>query len=466
MSHKKDSKGYTIYHSDGSTKDILSEHTPIIDNLALDNSDESINNFYNPAHTPSNTVKITKDNQTKNYDVRSKEYKDLYDSGNLTSYDKKTDTYYGAPLEEVNITEEKPDWMKRIDKQNEFIQNNKYESEYNYSIIDKKHNKIFYYKPNGELISDEQIITGQNNKDVDYSISMKDWFKDANNKNKSHEDYFDFLGKNESRITPSGHFTISSLNNEILDNPDKVGDFWNSLFNNERRKLIEENRKRDYGSQGKLLKLTDDYGVASSKAIHGTENTNRVSVLNNPSNFDKRDMSNGCINVKGKSICFETLKKGSSVYILPEESPELVTKKNEKISNGNIIKKSKSKIYNTLKEKGLDTSEDVINIISTIHGRESTFGTNKKISIEDSLPFFNSDGEFQINPNSFKNYLTKDYKNDFSNQVESVYNFIKKNPKLTMKELYKTYNSGSSKVLNSSKDENIEELFNKVSKIK
>lgn len=107
MGHKKDSKGYTIYHSDGSIKDILSEHTPIIDNLALDNSDESINNFYNPAHTPSNTVKITKDNQTKNYDVRSKEYKDLYDSGNLTSYDKKTDTYYGTPLEEVNITAKK-----------------------------------------------------------------------------------------------------------------------------------------------------------------------------------------------------------------------------------------------------------------------------------------------------------------------------------------------------------------------
>lgn len=117
--------GYTIFHSNGSTKEVAPEHTPIIDKLAADNSDESINNFYNPNHIPSNTVKITKDNITKDYDVRSKEYKDLYDSGHLASYDAKTNTYYATPLKEVVITAEAPQWLKdkrkaeQIYKQNE-----------------------------------------------------------------------------------------------------------------------------------------------------------------------------------------------------------------------------------------------------------------------------------------------------------------------------------------------------------
>lgn len=104
--------GYTIFHSNGSTKEVAPEHTPIIDKLAADNSDESINNFYNPNHIPSNTVKITKDNITKDYDVRSKEYKDLYDSGHLVSYDAKTNTYHATPLPEVTITAEAPQWLK------------------------------------------------------------------------------------------------------------------------------------------------------------------------------------------------------------------------------------------------------------------------------------------------------------------------------------------------------------------
>ena len=99
--------GYTIFHSDGSTKEVEPHHTPIIDKLAADDSDESINNFYNPNHIPSNTVKVTKDNVTKDYDVKSKEYQDLYDSGHLASYDAKTNAYYATPLKEVVVTAKK-----------------------------------------------------------------------------------------------------------------------------------------------------------------------------------------------------------------------------------------------------------------------------------------------------------------------------------------------------------------------
>jgi hypothetical protein len=205
MPEDKNKKGYTIFHSNGSTKEVAPEHTPIIDKLAADNSDESINNFYNPNHIPSNTVRVwgkssfptqydekirnsrvgerknedgtfsthkisytsadgkyyayptlfqkedksfyelsDKDNWAawneakkkgeiyefnteeeakkfsagswkeglKDYDVRSKEYKDLYDSGHLASYDAKTNTYYATPLKEVVITAEAPQWLK------------------------------------------------------------------------------------------------------------------------------------------------------------------------------------------------------------------------------------------------------------------------------------------------------------------------------------------------------------------
>lgn len=103
----EENKGYSIFHSDGSTKEVESKYAPIIDRLAADNSDESINNFYDPNHTPSNTVKITKDNSTKDVDVRSKEYKELYDSGHLTNYNPKTGIYHATPKSEVIVSAKK-----------------------------------------------------------------------------------------------------------------------------------------------------------------------------------------------------------------------------------------------------------------------------------------------------------------------------------------------------------------------
>jgi hypothetical protein len=102
-----ENKGYTIYHSDGSTKEVASEHTPIIDKLAADDSDKSINNFYDAKHIPSNTVKVEKDGTVQDYDVRSKEYKDLYNSGNLTSYNDKTNTYIATPMKPFEVSAKK-----------------------------------------------------------------------------------------------------------------------------------------------------------------------------------------------------------------------------------------------------------------------------------------------------------------------------------------------------------------------
>jgi len=51
-------------------------------------------------------------NNYKEYDISSPEYKDLYNSGKLMSYDKTSDTYIATPLKEVTVTAEAPQWLK------------------------------------------------------------------------------------------------------------------------------------------------------------------------------------------------------------------------------------------------------------------------------------------------------------------------------------------------------------------
>jgi len=356
-------------------------------------------------------------------------------------------------LPEVTITAKEHPESTRVKKQLQFIKDNKYEtSGNNFAIINKKSNRIFYYDKDHNLIQDEPIITGQDNNDKDYSISMRDWFKDSENKGKTHGDYFEYLKKNTNRITPAGHFTIASLKEEVNNNPKgwkgKAMDYAKDIYAGDaigqRDEDIEESRSKSYGQSGKLLTLKSDEGVYSSKAIHGTNYPNRVKVLDNVQEAKTRDLSNGCINVNGNSICFETLKPGSGIYILPENSEDLVTVKKRSIQNGDIIHRSKSKIYNVLKDSGLPFTDDTVNFISAVHGKESSFGTNKLVPIEDKLPFFNSDGEFQINPVSFNKYLPKDYKNDFENGVKAVYNFYNAN-KGNEEHLYSLYNTGRNK---------------------
>jgi len=397
--------------------------------------------------------------KVENMSTSSPEYKKLYNDKKLMVHDKTADEYFAPIMKEVEITAKAPEgWRNRIDKQNKYIVDNKFESEritdvfnpdynkpkYPYAIVDKKHNLISYYQPTGEKIKEEQVITGANNKDADYGMSMKDWFK-ANNTD-SHSDYFKYLAESENKVTPAGHFTVSGLREHVMDNPDKVGDFWNSLFNTERRNKIIADRTRDYGKEGKIFTLKDEAG-GSSKAIHHTANPIREAVLNSDSDFDERDLSNGCINVKDKSICFETLKKGSSVYVLPEETPELITEKNKMVNNGNVIKKAKSQTAAALFSAKLPYDKRMLDILTTISGKETQFGTSKIAAIEDYLPEFASDGPYQINPKSFKDYLPADYKPTYDKQTIAVYNFIKHMDEvagrpLTIDEIYDNYNTG------------------------
>lgn len=86
--------------------DSLVETLPIASQYAQDGS----------VYPPNKKVKINQNNQIKEYDINSPEYKDLYNSGKLTTYDKNTDTYIATPLKEATITAEAPQWLK--DKRN------------------------------------------------------------------------------------------------------------------------------------------------------------------------------------------------------------------------------------------------------------------------------------------------------------------------------------------------------------
>jgi len=86
--------------------DSLVETLPVASQYAQDGS----------VYPPNKKVKVNQDNQIKEYDISSPEYRDLYNTGKLMNYDKNTDTYIATPLKEVTITAEAPQWLK--DKRN------------------------------------------------------------------------------------------------------------------------------------------------------------------------------------------------------------------------------------------------------------------------------------------------------------------------------------------------------------
>lgn len=86
--------------------DSLVETLPIASQYAQDGS----------VYPPNAKVKVNHNNQIKEYDISSPEYKDLYNTGKLMNYDKNTDTYIATPLKEVTVTAEAPQWSK--DKRN------------------------------------------------------------------------------------------------------------------------------------------------------------------------------------------------------------------------------------------------------------------------------------------------------------------------------------------------------------
>jgi hypothetical protein len=335
-----------------------------------------------------------------------------------------------TPIKEFNLPEVdvfgyiEPE---RIKNQKEVIQKNNPKN--NYGIIDKKDNKIYYYNPQGKLILSENVITGKSNNDVDQGLSMKDWFKKTGSTN--HEDYFKYLEQNKYQTTPSGVFNISGVKEDVATDPNKLGRFIN-FFRPERAKEIRDSRIRDYGEGQKMLTLKSEYGIGSSKAMHGTANPVRVNAFNTQGS--DKNLSNGCINVNGQTRCFDLLGKNSSMYILPEENQNIlypINKEELKGINSKNILETKKRIKESLLNSKLPVDEDRLNFLTSVAEKETKGGRSLNAKIQDYLPSFlaHSKGAFQINPESFKDYLPENYSGDFNDQVKSVNNFYDKNYK-------------------------------------
>jgi hypothetical protein len=82
--------------------DSLVETLPVASQYAQDGS----------VYPPGTKVKVNHNNQIKEYDISSPEYKDLYNSGKLMSYDKNKDIYITPPMKEVTVVAEAPQWLK------------------------------------------------------------------------------------------------------------------------------------------------------------------------------------------------------------------------------------------------------------------------------------------------------------------------------------------------------------------
>jgi LysM repeat protein/ribosomal protein S27E len=334
----------------------------------------------------------------------------------------------------------------RVAAQRDIIQNAGKENK-NYAIVDKAADSVFYFKPTGENITGEPIITGASKNDTDYGLSMKDWF--AKTGSDSHEDYFNYLKNNKFQTTPSGIFHVGQVRHDVATNPDVYGRVFNSLFRPEREKEIHDSRIRDYGPQQTLLTLISENGVPQSKAIHGTGNTTRIDAFNTPG--ADRSLSNGCINVNGKTVCFDELGTGSGVFVLPQESDDLLnynTNKTSAATNKNYVKTRKD-VANALVERGLPVDKNTVNFISSVAEKETKNMRSLGAKAEKAIPYFSKGiGAFQIHPDLFKQYLPSDYiDGDFNTGTEAVYNFYNannNNGEATPANMYKKY-SGDKK---------------------
>lgn len=202
----------------------------------------------------------------------------------------------------------------RVERQ-KIVAMNKGVGDKNFAIVDKTRDSVYYYNKSGKLITGEPVITGASKNDVDRGMSMKKWMEQTGSSN--HEDYFKYLKENNAQTTPAGAFQVNAVRTNTAKDPSLLGRMYNETFRPERAKEIRDSRIRDYGSEQKMLTLTDSKGKGSSKAIHGTNNPARILAFSKGD--ASRKLSNGCTNLPKGSQGFNILKPGSQVFYLPEE---------------------------------------------------------------------------------------------------------------------------------------------------
>lgn len=399
--------------------------------------------------------------------------------------------YDGKDLQEINIVAPKD---KRVRQQQTVIKKGNYEGDLPYAIVDKEINKMYLFNDEHNLVGQENVITGRDNKDVDTGLSHKSWAQLEHNAGASNDDYYKYLDKTDQQVTPSGIFTIGAHRDNVTEDPSLLGRVYNMMpWRKERREMIKKQREKAYGKEGKLMTLIDENGVASSKAIHGTGYDDRIQALASAAS-DGRDMSNGCINVSGETMCFETLEDGSKVFIMPEETDGLLYKKNRETitdlhgKERNVrnfegitdLVEGKRKLAEMARVSGLNLDKDKLNFIAAVAAKETSFGKDRNINLNDlkhpidlfqkvgsnlkyavdngaySLGLGDSGGVFQIGHEDFKDYLPENYdwqnpldqmkvlSNYYDSNIEEAKRFRTQGGKVVTpsRKLYDLYNAG------------------------
>ncbi len=375
----------------------------------------------------------------------------------------------------------------------------------NYAVIDKKNNVMYYVNPAGRIIGYENVITGATNKDEENAPSMLEYGKTAN-------EYYDYLKNTDQRVTPAGVFTLrSNKNNSVgkphslwdrvigelpfvddvrlntLDDPSLLHAIYNEMpWREEEKKEYYDHRIESYGPTGNMLRMISQYGVPSSKGLHGTGNVNRIKALDTPG--ADRNLSNGCINVGGRTKCFDILEDKANLYVMPEV-PQKRSFKNEdgstdeymgratikdqlynqfghytdsdkknfvydddlKISREEIkaAKETKNKVADIINKNKIKATPEEIDFVAAVAQKETKGGKSWLSKAESVLPGFSSYGLYE-QKESFP-YLKGKSPNDEVASTQAVLDFYrdmhKKHPNLANdyypnEQIYSTYNSG------------------------
>ena len=341
-----------------------------------------------------------------------------------------------------------------------------------YAIVDKIGNVIRYYDVNHNMVKEENVITGESNKDVDKELSWDEFMRVHPTADKNA--YIDYLQATNNKTTPSGLFKLHYKNN-LLENPSTKGKIADMIIPGHRQKTIDA-RSHTYGNSGKMFTFISQYGIPSSKAIHGTGYEDRLAAFTNGTD---RNLSNGCINVNGKTICFDFLKENSNLYILPEEqgANNIVTFKPALSSNSgridptrnisrervNEIRQTKKNFNNINKAANLGMNDRELNFATSVAEKESKGGRSIGSKMESNLlpgTIASSYGKFEMkegfpwlkggNPNNDTVALkaVRDfYREKNSDNFEHSDNFSDENfnnEDINNARMYTEYNTGKS----------------------
>lgn len=188
----------------------------------------------------------------------------------------------------------------------------------NYAIVDKDINKMYLFNPNHKLIGAEPVVTGADTGDAFVAPSMNGYLRsdlaeDLNNDgNLNAKDYFQYLEQNKQRVTPNGVYYVDNYRDDVLNPRGKKARLL-SFFSKDYEDKIKNARSKSYGD-GRMLTLTDKYNRGQSFAVHTTGDSLRNARIDKGEG-DRR-MSNGCINVGGRSMCFDNLREGSQLHVI------------------------------------------------------------------------------------------------------------------------------------------------------